>query len=535
MALDLHGRAHKKVASLCIAFKVHSARFAYEELQIARNTVMGRRNELSAGALPKSDAIGNTSRETTKMKTVSLRKQASKLVLAVALATGTAMVAGHIVPGEAQAQRSKKDRKKKKDKDSSKPQYSQEWRAAFVPLDEQLKAEGADPAAFSAQIEQVVGLSKSGDEQLQTGQLIYNAGIRSGQAATTDAGKKSALAMRLRGMEMMVNSGKVPVTAVGQYNFIVYQLAGATGDHVKSRTYLQKAIDLGYTGDQSQSDLLIAMAQTYFNTDEYQRGLQFFDQALEAKQAAGEPIEERLYEIAFSVAYREDIQPQVYDYAVKRAQLFPSDENWTNAINVVRVLNDYDDQATLDMLRLSRMAGVMADKQEYIIYIETADARRLPQEVRDVIEEGYANGGIDRDDTYVAEQLRIATGRIETDREELPVLAQDARAADASLATVRAAGSAFLSYGEYDKAVEFYTKSLSLPGVDTEESLTRLGIAQVGMEDYAGAQETFAKITGARLPMARVWSGYAAYQAGGSASAAADEGASLAELMDAQS
>ena len=199
------------------------------------------------------------------------------------------------------------------------------------------------------------------------------------------------------------------------------------------------------------------------------------------------------------------------------------------------MLNDYDDQATLDMLRLSRMAGVMADKQEYIIYIETADARRLPQEVRDVIEEGYANGGIDRDDTYVAEQLRIATGRIETDREELPVLAQDARAADASLATVRAAGSAFLSYGEYDKAVEFYTKSLSLPGVDTEESLTRLGIAQVGMEDYAGAQETFAKITGARLPMARVWSGYAAYQAGGSASAAADEGASLAELMDAQS
>lgn len=468
------------------------------------------------------------------MKTVSLRKQASKLVLGIALATGTAMVAGHIVPDEAHAQRKKKKNKGDED-DSSKPQYSQEWRAAFVPLDEQLKAEGADPAAFSAQIEQVVGLSKSGDERLQTGQLIYNTGIRMGQTATTDAAKKSALETRLRGMEMMVNSGKVPITATGQYNYIVYQLAGATGDHVKSRTYLQKAIDLGYTGDQSQSDLLIAMAQTYFNTDEYPRGLQFFDQALDAKKAAGEPIEERLYEIAFSVAYREGIQPQVYDYAVTRAQMFPTDENWTNAINVVRVLNDYDDQATLDMLRLSRMAGVMKDKQEYLIYVETADARRLPQEVKNVIEEGYANGGIDRDDSYIAEQLRIASGRIETDREELPVLAQDARASDASLATVRAAGSAFLSYGEYDKAVEFYTKALGMPGVNTEEALTRMGIAQVGMEDYAGAQTTFAKITGARMPMARIWSGYAAYQAGDGAATSADEGPSLGELMEAQS
>ena len=58
MALDMHRCAHNKVAPLCIAFKVHSARFAYEELQIARNTVMGKRNELSAGALPKADAIG---------------------------------------------------------------------------------------------------------------------------------------------------------------------------------------------------------------------------------------------------------------------------------------------------------------------------------------------------------------------------------------------------------------------------------------------------------------------------------------------
>lgn len=468
------------------------------------------------------------------MNTVTVRKHASKLVLAIALATGTAMIGGHIVPDAAHAQRKKK---KDKEEEASAPaaQYSKEWRAAYVPLKEQLDAEGANPASFQAQIEQVVSLSQSGDEKLQTGQLIYNSGIRMGDAATDDAGKKAGLAMRLRGMEMMVGSGSVPLTAVGQYNFIAYQLSSATGDNVKARGYLQTAIDMGYTNNQSPSDLLVAKAQTYFNTDEYAEGLRVLDQAFAAQEAAGEAPDERLYEIAFSVAYREDLRPQVYNYAIKRAQLFPKPANWTNAINVVRVLNEYNDQQTLDLLRLSRAAGVMTDKQEYLIYVETADARRLPQEVKNVIEEGYAKGAIERDDTYIADQLRVASGRIQSDRADLPALERDARAASATLATVRAAGSAFLSYGEYAKAVEFYTKTLSMPGVDAEESLTRLGMAQVGLEDYAAAQETFARITGVRMPIAKVWAGYAAYEGGDVAAGAAggDEGPSLQELMGA--
>lgn len=470
------------------------------------------------------------------MNTLTLRKQASKLVLAIALATGTAMVAGHIVPDEAHAQRKKK--KKKKGDDGGSAQYSKEWRAAFVPLDEALKAEGADPSAFTQQIEQVVALSQSGDEKLQTGQLIYNTGIRLGEGTPTEAQKKAGIATRLRGMEMMLASGKVPIAATGQYNFIVFQLASVSGQNAKARQYLDQAINLGYTGGQTKADLLVAKAQTYFNDDMYAQGLEVLDDAFAAEFASGQTPEERLYQIAFSVAYREDLRPQVYDYAVTRAQLYPTDENWTNAINVVRLLNeDYDDQATLDMLRLSRMAGVMKDKQEYIIYVETADARRLPQEVKEVIEQGYSLGAIERDDSYITEQLRIASGRIESDRQELPSLESDARAADASLATVRAAGSAFLSYGEYAKAVEFYQKSLGMPGVDMEESLTRMGIAQVGMEDYAGAQATFAKINGARKPMAKVWSGYAAYQSGDAApgAPAADEGPSLGDLMSASS
>lgn len=96
-----------------------------------------------------------------------------------------------------------------------------------------------------------------------------------------------------------------------------------------------------------------------------------------------------------------------------------------------------------------------------------------------------------------------------------------------------------MSYGEYDKAVEFYEKSLTMPGVDAGESLTRLGIAQVGMENFSAAQGTFGKITGMRSPLARVWAGYAAFKGGAgaasSATATSDEGPSLQDLMSASS
>ena len=60
-----------------------------------------------------------------------------------------------------------------------------------------------------------------------------------------------------------------------------------------------------------------------------------------------------------------------------------------------------------------------------------------------------------------------------------------------------------------------YTIALGKSGVDTNRVLTRLGIAQIDTGDFAGAQATFAKITGPRVPIAKLWSIYAAQKAAG--------------------
>ncbi|MFL0356557.1 hypothetical protein ACI5KX_08745 [Erythrobacter sp. GH1-10] len=448
------------------------------------------------------------------MKLFNIRKRGSSMALAIALATGTAVVATAVYPAEAHAQR-----KKKKDQEEG-GGYSKEFVAAYQPLNEGLQAEGANVASFKPQLEALLPLANSADEKYAAGGLIFNSAI-----------KLNDQTLQLKGMEMMLASGKVPLDQVGRYNFIAYQLANAQQDYAKARNYLDKAINLNFSTDTvDAADLQIAMAESYFSEEQFVQGLDYLERAIKSQKGKGQDVDEQWYRRGLTVAYNNQIVPQVYDYAAMWIADFPSPTNWRDAVNLTRNLNEFEQAQTLDLLRLSRRAGALQDKQDYILYVEAADARRLPKEVKDVIEEAYASDTVSRDDIFIADALSTATGRIESDRADLPALETDADADGAPLRTVVAAASAFYSYGDYAKAVKFYEKALGMPGVDTSEALTRLGMAQIGTGDYAAAQETLAKVEGPRAAIARLWSAYAAEKAGPGEAAP-----TLGELMGASS
>ena len=449
------------------------------------------------------------------MKLFNLRKRGSSMALAIALATGSAVVATAVYPAEAHAQR-KKDKKNKEEEEGG--GYSKEFIAAYQPVNEALQAEGADTAAYVPQLKELGALANTSDEKIAAGGLIFNSGI-----------KVSDRPLQLQGMELMLASGKVPIDQVGRYNFIAYQLANAEQDFGKARTYLQQAINSNFsTPEITAADLQIAMAESYFSANQNKEGLDFLMRAIESRKAQGLAVDEQWYRRGLTVAYNNKITPEVYDFASTWIADFPSPTNWRDTVNLTRNLNDFGQQQTLDLLRLSRRANALTDKQDYILYVESADARRLPKEVKDVIEEAYADDAVSRDDIYVADALTTANGRIASDRADLPALERDADKASAELRTVVAAAGAFLSYGEYAKAAKFYEKALGMPGVDTAEALNRLGMAQIGMGNYDAARETLAKVEGARAPIAALWIAYANEQ-----SAPAETGASLGELMDA--
>lgn len=437
----------------------------------------------------------------TRHHSIGLGRQ---FALAIALAAGTAVLA---VPGLADAAYAQK-KKKEEQKDDGKPVYSKAFVDAYQPVDAALKAPGADVAALKPQLDALVPLAVSADERQALGGLLFNSGI-----AVKDT------AMQLQGVEMMLASGKLQPGEVARFNLVGFQIAAGLNQYEKARGYLQKAIDLNYTSENvTASDLQMSMAELYFSEERNVEGLKYLSDAIADRKAQGQPVDPKWYRRGVSVAYTNEIVPQVYDFVTAWVVDNPEPQNWRDAVNLTRNLNDFEPAVMLDLLRLGRKLDTLQDKMDYILYIEAADARRLPKEVKDVIDAANASGAIPKgSDTFVEEQLKIASGRIASDRAELPALERDANAAAANFRTVVAAGDAFLSYGEYGKAAGFYEKSLNLAGVDRNLALTRLGIAQVGSGNPAAARASFAKVEGVRLPVARLWDAYAAQQSGGTA------------------
>ena len=424
---------------------------------------------------------------------------ARQFALAVVLASGTAVLA---VPGFADAAHAQK--KKKDDQPAeAKPVYSKEFVAAYQPLATALEAPGADVAALKPQVLALQPLAVSPDEQFALGRVFYNTGI-----TTKDQ------ALQLQGADLMLASGKVKADEVARYNLMAFQVANSLNQYDKARTYLQKAIDLNYTSPNvTTADLQLNMAELYFAEDRNVEGLKYLSDAIAQRKAQGLPVDPKWYRRGVSIAYTNEIVPQVYDFVQGWVIDNPTPENWRDAVNLTRNLNEFEAPVLLDLLRLGKKVGTLTEKNDYIFYIEAADTRRLPMEVKSVIDEANASGAIPKgSDTWVDEQQKVASGLIAADRAELPALERDANAAAAQLRTVTAAGDAFLSYGEYAKAAGFYEKSLAMAGVDRNLALTRLGIAQVGQGKNAAARENFAKVEGERAPVAMLWSAYAAQQ-----------------------
>lgn len=425
-----------------------------------------------------------------------------QFALAVALASGTVVLA---VPGFTDAAYAQKKKKKDEAAEASKPVYSKAFVDAYTPVEAGLKAPVADVAALKPQIVALAPLAVSPDEQLALGGMMYNAGITAKDTA-----------LHLQGAEMMLASGKVKPEEVGRFAFTASQLAAQLQQYDKARTYLQQAIDLNYSSPNvAADDLKLNMAEIDFTQERYAEGLKYLKEIIEARKASGQPVNPNWYRRGVQIAYTHEIVPDIYEFVQGWVITAPTPDNWRDAVNLTRNLNEFDGPVLLDLLRLGKQIGTLKDKNDYIFYVEAADTRRLPNEVVSVINQARETKVLVKGtDPWVDEQFASAEGLIAEDRAALPSLERDANKPGALLRTVLAAGDTTLSYGEYAKAAGFYEKALTMAGVDRDLALTRLGIAQIGAGNAEAARATLAQVQGQRAPIAMLWSAYANQTAG---------------------
>ncbi len=357
---------------------------------------------------------------------------------------------------------------------------------------------GTTLIAEKTQLDGVFAGASTSDDKYIAGQLAVQLGGLAQDPAT-----------QRKGLAAMLDSGKTAPADAPRLQFYLGSISYDLKDYATARTAFTTAMAAGYR----EGDIEALLAESYISDNQVAQGLVVLNQAIDTRRAAGTPAPQGWYRRGLGAAYKAKILDQAGAFSMALVRDYPSSDNWAGAITVLREVGGYANQESLDLMRLMDRTGSWAEGRDYVEYIQAADSRRLPGEVVVVIDKGIAAGKLQMSDVFVSDNRSLAAGRIAADKASLPALERDARAANATGATVAAAADAFLSYGQAAKAVELYTIALGKPGVDVARATTRLGIAQADSGDYAGAAATFAKVEGPRKALAQLWGIYASQKA----------------------
>lgn len=435
------------------------------------------------------------------------KRGASHVVMAFALATGLAVTATGLAEPAHAAQK-----KKKKDKKADELQYSDAFREVYPPIAESYNKAPENRAALASQVPTLVAAVTTPDDKKAAGSLVYNIGIISNDEA-----------MQLQGIMMELESGKADAARTAELNFKAGQNAYRAKDFAAARTYYQRALDGGYT----ENDPEMLIAETYVGSQDFPNAMKFYRKRVEDQIAAEGKVDRQTVLRGRTIALNANLVDDAGLFSEYVVRYYPSVESWGDAIAIQRNYGDFGKPELLDLMRLSARTDSLRTDRDYIDYIVAADTLRQASEVNRVAKQGIAAGLLQSSDTLVADVLAESSRRMKIDQSELAGLERDARKAGSDAALVASTGDVLLGMGQPAKAEEYYRLALTRPGVDTPRVLTRLGIAQVDQGKAAAANETFAKVEGVRKAIARLWSVYAAQEAGDAAPVAQASGEAL--------
>lgn len=417
-----------------------------------------------------------------------------RFVTPLSLALALALTGGAV---SAPASAAKKEEKPAGRKLNVSPEVLKSLQAA------QKASDAQDFAGAKTALTEADGKAASNDDKYQIGAIKLNTGIQS---------KDDAL--KMEGLNQMLDSGLTPPEQTGQFNMVAADAALAQKNYDVAISRGQAALAAGYKAEQVNPTI----AQAYFGKAGTgnasaepargfnQQGLAALKAAADATKASGQPVPAQWYQIGVSRAAAARL-PEVTDWAKWAYAANPSGENLRTLIRLFQQANpNITNRENLDVLRLMSAAKGLVVAGDFTELAEMASKTGIYGEVKSTIDAGRAKGVLNA--SQAGDIYQAAVGRIPGDKSSLGAAEADAgKAANGKVAA--ATGDAYLGYGDYAKAAAMFELAKQKGGVDADEINTRLGIAKTMGGDNAGAKSAFEAVQGgARKQIADLWLTY---------------------------
>jgi hypothetical protein len=405
--------------------------------------------------------------------------QISRFALCVTLALGAASVLA-ASPVAAQTAQAAQQRKYN---------LSKEERAALGPVQKLIVAK--DWAGAAAALPTAAAAAQSADAKYVVAQFKLQIGIGTANEA-----------LQAEAVDALLASGAAEASELPALyrNQAALALRATRPDTAKAEAAFARLIELT-PGD---SDAIVNLAKLKADNRKPAEALALIDRAIQAKKAAGQPVDESWYKYGLKLAYDGKQAPQAIKFSRDLVGAYPTKENWRDALLVYRDYGNLDNAGRLDLLRLMRVSKSLAGERDWYDYADAVNTAGFPGEAKAVLDEGVSLRMIDPKKQAFADLLRTSTSRLAADRASLAADASRAMSATTGTPALKI-GDAYYGYGDYAKAADFYRAALSKGGVDPGTAQLRLGMALAQGGDRAGAEAAFRAVTGGKSDLAAYW------------------------------
>jgi hypothetical protein len=417
-------------------------------------------------------------------------KFVSKAALAAAVTVG---LAGAAVSSPALAQKkSKKDEAATAANGQPQLKLSEPFRKQAAVM--QTAAAAGDTVALQAAVDAATPLATTDDEKyfLAAVQLPV-------VAKANDRVKLAGL------LDTLIANPKTPPASIAQYNYLRGEFFAEQKKWAEALPYLTRARDLGHKTE----DLSLRIAQAHVEAGNVPAGIAELQRAVDAEAAAGRKAPESWYNYGVARLYTSGDRAGATTWMKRALVAYPTPQNWRKTIIIFRD-NAAKGQAALtrpqklDLFRLMRASGALADQNDYLEYADLAFQAGVPVEAMRVIDEGKTQGKLPAANATAA---RIRAEAAAAAKLETPLATLERNAASAANGrTAAGTGDAYLANGEPAKAIPLYRLALQKGGVDAQQVNLRLGMALALSGAKPDAKTTLAGVNqGANADIAGLW------------------------------
>jgi tetratricopeptide (TPR) repeat protein len=362
---------------------------------------------------------------------------------------------------------------------------SRQERTAFAPVITALNA--GDWATATSALPAATEAARGNDAKYLVGQIHLQIGVGTQNRALQSQGID----------EMIASGGALPTEMRALYENQM-EFAIAANDTAKAQRAMAE-LDRISPNDPNR---FIRLAQIRVAAHDAAGAIGFYQQAIQAQQAASQPIPVEWRRQIAGLAYNNHL-PDTMRYMREWLVAAPTPALWHDTLAIYGETNAATSGLKLDVYRLMRAAGAMNSERDFIELSQAANEVRAFGEVQAVLQDGLTRHIITQNTAFAQQRLALTTRRVADDRGSL---AEGRRAALAGndAAAVLAMGDAYYGYGEYAPAAELYRAALQ-KGSDAGTANIRLGAALAMAGQRAEAETAFRAVTGPRADLAQLW------------------------------